>query len=135
MNQPQAADLAGLSPTAMLELLYETRNAISDIEQAKMQARVAAIPEEIGKILGDIEAEYQPKIDAAKQKVAELETAVKDQVLSSGATIKSAHLMALFIKGRVTWATEKLDGFCVAHPELLTLRKEGEPSVTIRGIK
>lgn len=135
MSEERAAYLANFTPAALLEQLYEARNVISDIEQNKMQARLAAIPEEIGKILGDIETEYQAKIDAVKQNVAELEDAIKRGVLAAGATAKSTHLTAVWMKGRVTWDTSKLDGFCVAHPELAALRHEGEPSVTIRGVK
>ena len=56
-------------------------------------------------------------------------------MLAGGATAKGVHLMAVWAKGRETWDTSRLAGFAVAHPELLELRKIGEPTVAIRAIK
>ncbi len=42
--------------------------------------------------------------------------------------------MAVWSKGRETWDTKSLDGYALAHPEIASLRKVGDPSVSIRKI-
>ncbi|MCG3145996.1 MAG: hypothetical protein HONDAALG_03775 [Gammaproteobacteria bacterium] len=54
---------------------------------------------------------------------------------SRGATVKGAALSAVYAKGRVSWDNKALEGYAVAHPELLAFRSEGAPSVSIRGVK
>ena len=56
-------------------------------------------------------------------------------VFTIGATVKANGLMAVYNKGRVSWDSKLLDGYAVAHPEILAARKEGDPSVTIRTVK
>lgn len=41
-------------------------------------------------------------------------------------------MIAVYVK-RTTWDTKKLEGYAVAHPEIVTFKKESA-SVTIRGI-
>ena len=57
---------------------------------------------------------------------------VKADVLAHGETVKGAHLMAVWVKGRTSWDSKRLDGYAAAHPEIETFRSVGEPSVTIR---
>ena len=93
-----------------------------------------AIPDEVQKVLDDIEAEFSPKAELIGNEIAALESAVKTAVLADGATVKGGALQAVFAKGRVTWDTKSLDGYCKAHPELEEFRKVGDPSVSIRKI-
>lgn len=41
-------------------------------------------------------------------------------------------LMAVYSQGRITWDSAGLDGYALVHPEILSLKKVGKPSVTIR---
>jgi hypothetical protein len=61
-----------------------------------------------------------------------LESEVRLAVLAHGETVKGDKYKAVFSKGRVTWDTKGLDGFAVAHPEIETLKRVGNPSVSIR---
>jgi hypothetical protein len=107
----------------LLDLKYsleaERDRAVADIDAviAELQARRKA---KVANIEGDIEA---------------VTNLVKSQVLSGGATVKGTHYMAVYAKGRVSWDNKALDGYAVAHPEILILRKEGEPSVSFRAVK
>jgi hypothetical protein len=84
--------------------------------------------------LSDIDAEYDPLLDAATENANTITQAIKAAVIENGATVKGAHLMAVYSKPRVTWDGKILDGYAVAHPEINAARKVGEPSVSIRSV-
>lgn len=119
--------------------IIEALNQLAEIQaQADLlrlnrdAALEAATPVEVRQALADIEAEYEPMLEAAAAKANELTAAIKAAVTQHGASVKGSRAKAVFTKGRVTWNTDALDGYVVDHPELLAFRKPGKPSVSIR---
>lgn len=94
----------------------------------------AVLTAEIKAQLAEIDAEFAGKTEAANANIAALEAEVKQAIIEHGASVKGTFLHAIWNKGRVSWDTRSLDGYAVAHPEMLSFRKEGEPSVTLRRI-
>ena len=94
----------------------------------------AVLTEEIKSKIAEIEAEFSGKNEAVSEKIALLETEVKDLVKQNGASVKGQFLHAVFAKGRVTWDSKQLDGLMIAIPELAQARKEGDPSVSLRKV-
>lgn len=101
----------------------EKQRLIDEIYTAEIKAKIA-----------EIDAEFAGKNEAVAEKIAALETEVKQAVLVGGASVKGQFLHAVYTKGRVTWDSKSLDGYVKAHPELAEFRKEGEPSVSLRKI-
>jgi hypothetical protein len=64
-----------------------------------------------------------------------LEGEIRAAVLEAGETLESDHLKAVWNKGRVTWNSRLLEGYAMAHPDILQARKEGAPTVSFRIIK
>ena len=64
-----------------------------------------------------------------------LEGEIRAAVLERGETMQSEHLAAVWNKGRVSWDGRLLAGYAVAHPEVLSMRKEGAPTVSFRVLK
>lgn len=64
--------------------------------------------------------------------IAALEAEIKQEVLNRGTTCKSKHLIVTWNKGRVSWNSRLLEGYAVAHPDILQMRKEGAPTVSFR---
>ena len=91
----------------------------------------AVIPQEIKDKIAEIKAEFEKK-DLTPE-ITRLTDEVKNDVLAAGHTIKGTFLMAVYNKGRVSWDSKALDGYLISHPELAQYRKEGAPSVSIRG--
>ena len=89
---------------------------------------------EIRRKLDEIEDEFSDKSGAVLEKIGDLEGAIKQDVITEGATVKGKYMMAVFSKGRVSWDTKALDGYAAAHPEVAQFRKEGAPSVSIRKV-
>ena len=117
-----------------LDLISEYQ-AQKDLLNLEKQALIDTIlTPEIKAKIAEIEAEFLGKGETADTNIAALTTEVKDLVIQAGASIKGNALHAVFAKGRVSWDAKGLDGFALTHPEILYMRKEGDPSVSIRRI-
>ena len=104
--------------------MLEKQSLIDAIYTAEIKAQVA-----------EIEAEFSAKTEGVTENITALEAEIKKAVLEHGASVKGSLFHAVFAKGRVSWDTKSLDGYAAAHPELLSFRKEGEPSVSLRVAK
>ncbi len=107
--------------------------AAADLLRLDKEAkRKAIITPEIQAQLDELDAEYNPTIEAAQANAEALAKDIKAAVAALGVTVKAGAAQAVYAKGRVSWDTKALDGYAAAHPELLGFRKEGEPSVSLR---
>lgn len=82
----------------------------------------------------EIEAEFAGKAEAVDDNIRKLTDEIKDDVKVLGASVKANHFQAVYVRGRITWNTDKMEAWMVDHPFLKEARKEGDPSVTIRRI-
>ena len=103
-------------------------------EQEKKALIDSVTPQEVKDKIAEIEAEYADKIEGMTNEKAVLEAEIKGEVLASGRTIKGNTHAFTFTKGRTSWDSKLLDGYAVAHEEILVARKVGEPSVSIRKV-
>lgn len=110
------------------EIIAIRENLISE----KQTLLDGLIPPEIKFKMQDIEEEFEDKITQANENVQSLESAIKSEVKAFGQSVKGELIMAVWAKPRVTWESNGLEGFMVAHPEIKAFRKEGEPTVSIR---
>ena len=95
----------------------------------------SVLTDEIKEQLADIDYEFDEKSKVAKEKANNLRDIIKAQVIELGDSVKGEYLHAVYNKGRVSWDTKALNGYAAAHPDVLQLRKTGDPSVTIRVVK
>ena len=132
--------LAGIQQ--FLESFDLKKNQAREQLNAEQQALIDSIltPEILAKV-EEIKAEFCPKFAALendeqfiemKAQAETLTAEIKEEVIAAGETVKSDSLMAVYSKGRVSWDTKALDGYCAAHPEVEQFKKVGEPSVAIR---
>ena len=114
----------------------ESLQAQADVIRLRFQElREQIMTPEIKAALADVDAEEATTLESLNEGITSLTDEVKQAVLDAGETVKGDNLQAVWVKGRVSWDTKSLDGYAVAHPELLGLRKEGSPSVSIRNVK
>lgn len=107
-----------------------------DAATRELDTTVATIyTPEIKALVKAVEAEFADRTRVMNVDIAVLEDQIKRAVITHGATVKGAALSAVYAKGRVSWDNKALEGYAVAHPELLAFRSEGAPSVSIRGVK
>lgn len=104
------------------------------LREADKQALIdQVLTPEIKAKIAEIEAEFANS-DNITDTINLLTDEVKHEVVELGETVKGTFLMAVYSKGRVSWDTKALEGYITAHPEIEKFRKQGEPSVSIRGI-
>lgn len=109
--------------------------AARDVARIDYQtARNKLIPPEIQNALADMEAEFTLRDAAIALNIEELEKEIKQVVLAHGASVKGAHVHAVWSKPRVNWDARGLDRYAAQHPDVLVFRSEGEPSVALRKI-
>ena len=69
-----------------------------------------------------------------KENIDALEKQIKDAVKALKKSVKGDFFHAVYVSGRITWNTDKMEAWRVDHPWLNDARKEGEPSITLRKI-
>lgn len=94
-----------------------------------------AVTPEVKKAQEDIKTEFTPMIEAVQTELATVKAEIERHVLEVTATWKGSRYMATWNKGRETWDGKALDGFAMAHPEILAAKKIGNPTVTFRQVK
>jgi hypothetical protein len=133
LTQPKEAQMNESETKQLLDELAELRAQNAQLVAEKQARYEQIVTPEIKAALEALEAEFAPSFDNVSASINEKETAVKSAVLELGKTVKGAILQAVFSKGRVSWDTKALDGYAVANPDVLQFKKEGAPSVSIRG--
>jgi hypothetical protein len=118
----------------MLDQIAEYQSAIDVCNLNRQAAIDAVLTEAVKAQLAEIDAEFAPTLEFAAERKAALEAEVKPAVIAHGATVKGAHYQAVYVKGRVSWETDKLEGLMIAIPQLAALRKVGAPSCSFRKV-
>jgi len=116
-----------------LDKIADLKSAQSLRESEKQALIDQVLTPEIKTKIAEIEAEFAAS-DNITDTINLLTEEVKSEVAQLGETVKGKFLMAVYSKPRVSWDTKALDGYIVSHPELTQFRKEGAPSVSIRGL-
>lgn len=114
---------------AMEALTIRKRALLEEIE-----AQTRGVYDAINQKKQEIEAEFSGKADDADANIKKLEAEIKAEVKAEGKSVKGKFFHAVYVKGRVTWNTDKMDAWLVDHPFLKDARKEGEPSITLRKV-
>ncbi len=117
-----------------LDKLADLRGEIVSLNTARDADRAKVLKPVQGK-LDAVEKKYSGLLEKKSTAAEALESEIKAAILKLRESVKGTKLHAIYISGRVSWDSKGLDGFRVAHPEISTFRKEGDPSVTIREIK
>jgi phage host-nuclease inhibitor protein Gam len=121
-----------------MDTIIAKLNELSDVQAALAVARVdygAKRTEILNTVQAELDAlaaEIQPLIDVSEERIAALSEEIKQEVTLHGASVKGAHLHAVYSKGRVTWDNKGLDRYAVEHPEMMRFRRQGQPTVSLR---
>jgi len=126
-------DITEADIQAMLDGLANLQAKRDEMALQRQAAIDAIMTQEIREKLAEIDAAYSQS-EVAEQ-IESLTASVKIHVTAMCHTVKGSYLQAVWSKGRESWDGKLLAGFALAHPEILTARKIGEPSVAIRGVK
>lgn len=117
-----------------LERCADLRCAADSIRLRYAELRKSIIPQEFLDQLAELDAEERSTLELQETALATLEAEIKAEVLTIGESVKSDHMTAVYNKGRVTWDSKGLEGYAVAHPEIVAFRKEGDPTISLRSL-
>ena len=123
-----------MSIQEMLDQLaeYQAQRALLDVKRQELVNEVYT--PEIQARLTEIDIEFAPLFNAVDENINALTDNIKAEVIATGASVKGAHLQAVYSKGRVSWDTKIIEGLAVVFPDLEKARKIGDPSVSIRKV-
>jgi hypothetical protein len=102
--------------------------------RAKIDRQTHDVYANIANRKNEIEAEFSGKAEDVNENIKKLEAEIKAEVKAHGASVKGKFFHAVYVRGRVTWNTDKMDAWVIDHPFLKEARKEGEPSITLRKV-
>ena len=119
---------------AKLDEISELK-AAADLTRLEYEAHRAEILKAVQAELDALEAEFDPLLEAASNRIVALEDEIRDAVLAHGASVKGGRLRAVYVRGHVAWDTRALDVYTLSHPEVATFRKEGPPGVRLNWMK
>lgn len=115
-----------------LAQMVALQNQITALEAERETAINNLIPAEIKDWISMAERDFGFKLAAVGEALDALEKEIRADVLAFGATVKVPGLQAVWNKPRVTWNNDKLEGFAASHPEILSFRTIGAPTITMR---
>jgi phage host-nuclease inhibitor protein Gam len=115
------------------EVRQQIQTAKAEI-QAKVEAETKGVYDALQQRRAEIEAEFAGKAEVVDDNIKKLTEEIKVATKDVGVTVKGQYYMAVYVKGRVSWNNDMLDGMIALVPQLEQARKYGEPSITIRRI-
>ncbi|MBI5879574.1 MAG: hypothetical protein HZB53_18135 [Chloroflexi bacterium] len=118
-----------------LEQVADLRARRESLALQKENLRDSVLTDEIRAKLAEIDAEFNPQLEALDEAAAELEADVKQAIIALGTSVKGQHAQGVWYRGRVSWDTKSLEQYAGTHPELLQFRKAGAPYVVLRLLK
>ena len=96
------------------------------------------IPAEVQAKINKVNVDFDESLNVVNSLIDEIKAEVESEVLASAEkkTVKGQWLMACYVKGRAGgWDSGKLDGYALAHPEILSAKKpDGAPTVQFRAV-
>lgn len=117
-----------------LDELYELQAQRTVAELDKQALIDSVMTPEIKEKLDEINAEFASRVAVLDEKITILTDEIKKDVIEHGESLKGTYLQAVYMKGRVSWDTKKLEGLMMVIPQVSEARSVGEPSVSIRKI-
>lgn len=82
-----------------------------------------------------LKAKFETENSALLQEIDVLSKEITVEVLEKSETVSTEKMSVIYCKGKTTWDGKLLEGYAVAHPEILAAKKIGKPTVSFRPVK
>ena len=105
---------------------------IEELGKEKVQLLESIIPDDIKQKIKEINEEFDFSVSEFEKVAESLREEIKKEVLAQKQTLRGKNHMAVYMRPRVSWNDEFLEGLAVVVPEIMHARKEGSPSIQIR---
>ena len=125
--------------------LFELQKTIGqkELDEAKEALINSVLTPEIMKQVEEINLEFMPKyqaleandgVELLRGSKTMLEGELQEEIIALGKSVKGTRINAVYSKPRITWETDKLEGYAEAHPEIEKFKKVGKASVSFRKV-
>jgi len=102
--------------------------------QTDIEGKTKAVYAQVAQHKNEIEAEFSGKAEDVEENIKKLEIEIKAEVKAGKKSVKGKSFHAIYVSGRITWNTDKMEAWLISYPFLKDARKEGEPSITLRRV-
>lgn len=82
-----------------------------------------------------LKANFEAENSELLKEIEALSKEITVEVLEKCETVSTEKMSAIYVKGKTTWDGKLLEGYAVAHPEILAAKKIGKPTVSFRPVK
>lgn len=83
----------------------------------------------------EAKTKFNNETDDVQKMISELESEIKEEVLKRGESVKTNYMNVTWNKGRVSWNSKLLEGYAMAHPDILGARSIGDPTDSFKLLK
>lgn len=80
----------------------------------------------------EAKAQFERDTAEARTTIEDMEAEIKEEVLARGETVKTDYMTVTWNKGKTSWDGKLLEGYALAHPDILAAKKVGAPTVSFR---
>jgi hypothetical protein len=119
---------------AKVATLADLEAAMDLIKSEQHELIQSRIPQEVKLEIEEIKAEYADRLATFQESYEHLKREVTAEVLALGETVRCGRKQAVYISGRVSWDSKKLERLAKQYPEILEARKQGEAYITLRNV-
>lgn len=120
--------------TAKLDQLADLKKTAEDA-RIDYEKKRTEILKSVQTELDALDAEFTPLLQTTEERIEQLDTEIREQVLKFGASVRGKSVQAIFFSGRVSWDNKGLNAYAQNHPEVTEFRRVGQPIVQLRTIK
>lgn len=121
-----------MGATELFEFIVNCHSIEEQEIEYRDQLIHALLTEEQREKIREIHEEFDDRLTAVQESRSAAEDTLKVKTLEAGETLSHGPHKAIYNKGRVSWDSKGLDGLLLAVPQLKSLRREGQPFVSIK---
>lgn len=118
-----------------LDQLASIRTQAEQYSEETQSLIDSTIPDYVWEMIAIVKSDRAAKLASLEAEAKVLEIKIRAAVIDHGETVSGATLQAVWNKGRHSWDTKALEGYAVAHPEIMKFVTVGQPTVSIRARK
>jgi uncharacterized protein YifE (UPF0438 family) len=111
--------------------LSEARSEAAALEAEYREAR-SAILAQVREQLEGVDAQYAERLRTVSDAAANCEEELRALLLDLKHSVTLAGIRAVYVSGRVTYDSKRLEAYAETHPEVREFRKLSNPTVSLR---
>lgn len=116
----------------LIDSYSDVVGVIEELGKEKAQLLESIIPDDVKQKIKEINEEFDFSVSEFEKIAESLREEIKKEVLAQKQTLRGKNHMAVYVRPRVSWNDEFLEGLAVVVPEIMRARKESSPSIQIR---